>query len=77
MIRQQERAMGKMHSAQGEIADRSHSKIFFAGDPECAFRCAYSRTNLRQIQWRVGVRFQEFFKTRDDPVVAMTAGGHL
>ena len=77
IISQQKRAMGKMHSAQGEVTDRAHSKNFFAGDTECAFRCTHSGTNLGQVQWRVGVRFQEFFKTRDDPVVAMTAGGHL
>ena len=75
MICKQERAVDKVHSAQGEIADRPHSKVLFAGDTERAFRCANGCANFRQIERRIGVRFQERFKARDDRLAALTASG--
>ena len=50
--------------------------MLLAGDAECPLRHADRRANFRQIQRLVGVRFQEFFKPRDDCIVAATASGH-
>jgi hypothetical protein len=49
--------------------------MLLAGNAECSFRYADSRTNFGQIKRLVRICIQEFFEPRDDHIVATASGG--
>lgn len=69
-VRLQQCATDKVHSAQEEIADRTHSQMLFARGAERSLRHGNSRTDFRQIVRRVGVLLQKSLEPCDDRIVA-------
>ena len=69
----QERPPHEVHSAQGEIADRPHAKMLFAGGAKCSLCRADGRADLGEIEWLVGIRLQKFHEPRENGVVTTVA----
>src|ERR1700730_6974639 len=69
-VRAQERSPHEVHSAQGEIADGSHSQMLLTGGAKRSLRDSDGGANLGQIERPVGVRFQKPFEPRHDCIMA-------
>ena len=66
-----------MHSAQGQIADRSHAKMFFAGGTERSLGDTDRGANLGEIKRPVGILRQKLLEPGDDRIVAASTRRRL
>src|SRR5215469_17018765 len=72
-IRTLERSPHEVHSAQGQVADWSHTKMLFAGRAKCSLCGADHCTDFSEVQRSAGMCLHEFHEPRKDSIVTTDA----